>query len=109
MKLRDTNGYMLIKSKLLFLKNKNNVITLAIVCSFTKPLILSLFTGFLFSLVFAIPFCYFSIGTYYIVSFLLGLVIAAIYFARFYYNIKKISDPYIIALERKYMDLAGSN
>lgn len=109
MQLRGTDGYMLIKSKLLFLKNKNNVITLMIVCSFTKPLILSLFIGFMISLVFAIPFCLYSVGTYCIVSFLVGLVIAAIYFARFYYNIKKISDPYLIALERKYIDLASNN
>jgi hypothetical protein len=109
MELRGTNGYMLIKAKLLFLKNKNKVITLAIVCSFTKPLILSLFIGFLISLVFTIPFCYFSLGTYFIVSFFAGLAIAAVYFARFYYNIKKISDPYIIALERKYLDLASNN
>lgn len=107
MRLRGTDGYMLIKSELLFIRNKNNTITLAINCSFTKPLVLSILPGFLISLVLVFPLCILS-HTHLIVSFLAFVVISAIYFARFYYFIKKISDPYLIELERKYVNLANN-
>ena len=44
-----------------------------------------------------------------VVPILASLLITAIHFARFYYNIKKISDPYLIELERKYLNLANNS
>ena len=99
--LRGLNGFMLIKANILFLDNNNNAITLAIACSFTKPIIFSIFLGFVTSLIVVAPYCFFS-RIHMIVPFLSGVIISAIYFARFYYRIKKISDPYLIELERKY-------
>ena len=98
--LKGGTGHMLIGAELLFIKKKKHA-ALAILCHFTKPLIFSVFLGFLTSLVFLFPYAFFS-GVHLIFPFLAGIAISGIYFGLFYLKIQKFSCQYLNELKNNF-------